>query len=474
MNEIQFEGRVISSRWKILTLQGSGSFGKVFLVWDIDKQEHCAMKIEENKNDDKLKAESKILMSLSTVNQRRQGIPLMHWYGTDTNFSQLNFMVTDMLGPNLEDLFTLCNRKFSLKTVLMIAEGALGLIEYIHEKSIIHRDIKPENFLVGINNNSHLLFIIDFGLSQKYRDSNTHSHITFKENRPLVGTARYMSLNNHLGIEASRRDDLESLGYMLIYFMNGSLPWQGIDSPNKQEKYERIKEKKMKTQIESYCKNLPPEFTVFLNFVRNLMFDEKPDYMFLSKLFDDLFKKMGYARDFKYDWTDSTLINEELISKKTLPFGYFMNEIEEEDEKNSNFSLSDEKQSLSVNSVSNKSATDENKDKSIEKTNPSEISETQQTNGNLPLIDQKMRNIGRIAENKESIFKKMKNEEMAKNKKVKLEGFEPDTLMDDEEKVTPFQNMKKTERSVDQNETNNLEDTEMMNSFSRTQTIEEN
>lgn len=328
MNEIQFEGRMINRRWKILSLLGSGSFGKVFLVWDSEEQDYCAMKIEENKNDDKLKGESKIMLALSNSSQRRQGIPLMRWYGTDTNFSQLNFMVTDILGPNLEDLFVLCNRRFSLKTVLMIADSTISLIEYMHQKSYIHRDIKPENFLVGINNQSHLLYAIDFGLSQRYRDPNTHSHISFRENRPLVGTARYMSINNHLGIEASRRDDLESLGYMLIYFLNGSLPWQGIDSPNKQEKYERIKEKKMKTLVESYCRQIPPEFTIFLNYTRNLIFDEKPDYTFLKKMFDDLYKREGYVRDFCYDWTISSCVNTDLVSKKSLPFMYA---VEEED-----------------------------------------------------------------------------------------------------------------------------------------------
>ena len=220
----------------------------------------------------------------------------------------------------------LCNRRFSLKTVLMIADSAISLIEYIHQKSYIHRDIKPENFLLGIDNNSHLLYAVDFGLSQRYRDPNTYSHVSFKEARPLVGTARYMSINNHLGIEASRRDDLESLGYMLVYFLNGSLPWQGIDSPNKQEKYERIKEKKMKTQIESYCRSSPPEFAIFLNYARNLIFDEKPDYAFLKKLFEDLFKREGYKRDFCYDWTDSRCINLELVQKKVMSFGYVVEE----------------------------------------------------------------------------------------------------------------------------------------------------
>lgn len=160
----------------------------------------------------------------------------------------------DLLGPSLEDLFNFCSRRFTMKTVLMLADQMISRIEFVHNKNFIHRDIKPDNFLMGIGRHCNKVFLIDFGLAKKYRDNRTRQHIMYREDKNLTGTARYASINAHLGIEQSRRDDMESLGYVSMYFNRGSLPWQGLKAATKKQKYEKISEKKMSTPVEVLCK----------------------------------------------------------------------------------------------------------------------------------------------------------------------------------------------------------------------------
>jgi serine/threonine protein kinase len=179
--------------------------------------------------------------------QGGSGIANVKWCGVD---GEENVLVIDLLGPSLEDLLVYCGRKFTLKTVLMLADQMITRIEFMHSKGYLHRDIKPDNFLMGLGRKANQVYIIDFGLAKRYRDSTTNRHIPYRENKNLTGTARYASCNTHLGIEQSRRDDLESLGYVLLYFLRGSLPWQGLKAATKTQKYDKICEKKISTPIE--------------------------------------------------------------------------------------------------------------------------------------------------------------------------------------------------------------------------------
>ena len=227
------------------------------------------------------------------------GIPSIKWCGTEGDY---NVLVMELLGPSLEDLFNFCNRKFSIKTVLLLADQLISRLEYVHSKNFIHRDVKPDNFLMGLGKKGNLVYIIDFGLAKKYRDQRTHLHIPYRENKNLTGTARYASINTHLGIEQSRRDDMESLAYVLMYFNLGTLPWQGLRAGTKRQKYEKISEKKMSTNVESLCRSYPSEFATYLNYCRALQFDDKPDYSFLRQIFRSLFHRQGFTYDYIFDW----------------------------------------------------------------------------------------------------------------------------------------------------------------------------
>lgn len=230
------------------------------------------------------------------------GFPQCYFYGTEGEY---NVMVMDLLGPNLEDLFNYCHRKFSLKTVCLLADQMLHRIEYLHSKGFIHRDLKPENFVMGGDpERSHVLYLIDYGLSKRYLDSRTHVHVTYKEGKSLTGTARYCSINAHLGIEQSRRDDIEALGYIILYFLKrGFLPWQGIrGAQDPQTKNVRISEKKINTRPEALCRDEPPQILNFLTYARGLKFEETPDYVSCREFFASLVDRHNWDRDFVFDW----------------------------------------------------------------------------------------------------------------------------------------------------------------------------
>lgn len=287
----------VGNKFRLGRKIGSGSFGEIYLGTNVQTNEEVAIKLENVKTKHpQLLYESKLYKLL----QGGTGIPNVKWFGVEGDY---NVLVIDLLGPSLEDLFNFCSRKLSLKTVLMLADQMINRVEFVHTKSFLHRDLKPDNFLMGLGRRANQVYIIDFGLAKKYRDSSTHQHIPYRENKNLTGTARYASMNTHLGIEQSRRDDLESLGFVLMYFLRGSLPWQGLKAGNKKQKYDKISEKKVSTSIEALCRGYPAEFASYFHYCRSLRFEDSPDYSYLKRIFRELFIREGFQFDYVFDWT---------------------------------------------------------------------------------------------------------------------------------------------------------------------------
>ncbi|KAF9223443.1 kinase-like protein [Gyrodon lividus] len=289
---------IVGNHFRVGKKIGEGSFGVVFEGTKLLTNQPVAIKFEPRKSDaPQLRDEFRSYRTLNgTV-----GVPQVHHFGQE---GLHNVLVIDLLGPNLEDLFDMCGRKFTIKTVCMAAKQMITRIQSVHDKSLIYRDIKPDNFLVGVpsTKTANIIHIIDFGMAKHYRDPKTKVHIPYRERKSLSGTARYMSINTHLGREQSRRDDLESLGHVFMYFLRGGLPWQGLRAATNKQKYEKIGEKKQTTAISELCEGFPEEFAIYMNYVRKLGFEESPDYDFLRELFTKVLKTIGELDDGIYDW----------------------------------------------------------------------------------------------------------------------------------------------------------------------------
>jgi serine/threonine protein kinase len=228
-----------------------------------------------------------------------------------------NVLAMELLGPSLESLLRRCNGRLSLKSVLQVTLQMLDRIEHMHRKSYIHRDIKPDNFCMGTGEHEGILHIVDFGLSKRFQDAKTKQHLLYRENKSLTGTARYASLNSHQGMELSRRDDLESAAYVLIYLLKGVLPWQGVKGASKMEKYNRIAERKVRHTPEVLCVDIPSEFGEMLRYSRSLGFEGKPDYSYVKKLFLNLARKINITLDAEFDWPHNSLQSLQALRKVT-------------------------------------------------------------------------------------------------------------------------------------------------------------
>lgn len=284
---------------------GSGSFGKVYYGMDINRKKEYAVKVEKSGiKTSVITEEVKIYKDLEGI----EGVPKIYWTGK--NHSD-KIIIMDLLGPSLDKFLKISpDKKLNLESTVNFGQQMVRRIQSIHENDYLHRDIKPNNFLLGKYNrrfNNYFIYVIDFGLSKRYRDNYTKEHSVYKENKQFVGTPRFASINTHLGIKQSRRDDLESIAYILIYFLISELPWQGIRAKTKSEKKEKIRQSKQGTDFNAFRDIIPQEIFDFLNYTKTLGFYDKPDYNYLAALLENIKIEKKFCLNFNYvywEWNE--------------------------------------------------------------------------------------------------------------------------------------------------------------------------
>ena len=300
---------------------GSGSFGEVLYGIHKNSSLEVAVKIlNSDISQDNIKRE----ITFTKLLNGTQGFPTLYYAGV---YDKKNIIVESLLGPSLDKLFKFCGRVFPLKTVCLIGIEMVKRLETMHDKGIIHRDLKPNNLTWGNYNSSYknifsynnntlnaydkldinTIYLIDFGLSCSFWDNSyTQRHYKYASGLNFVGTLRYASLNSHNGIKQSRRDDLESMIYILIYFLKGKLPWQDIKAKNKEERYKNIQQKKSKISIDSLCQDLPNEFADLLKYVKSLKFEARPIYYKFYNSFQSIISKLNceliQEKNYNYIW----------------------------------------------------------------------------------------------------------------------------------------------------------------------------
>ena len=286
-------GRIFFNKYTLIKKLGEGSFGSIYSAKS--QKNWYAIKLEnKNRGQNLLENEAYIM---SYLHGKR--IPIIKSFGYSGDY---NVLVMELMGKSLEEIF----ENLPIKKMTVNCVGKLGLqmveiLEYIHNKHIIHSDIKPDNFVMGKGEKSKYLYLLDFGLAKKYRSSTTLKHYPMIKKKNLTGTARYASINALNGLTQSRRDDLEAVGYVLLYFLRGKLPWQGLHVKKKEDRYHKIMEIKMETTPFQLCKGFPKEFEKYVEYTRNLEFEQDPDYDFLKNLFNNILKEDKNSEN-GYDW----------------------------------------------------------------------------------------------------------------------------------------------------------------------------
>jgi serine/threonine protein kinase len=437
---------ILNGIYRIIKMVGCGAFGEIHLAYDVNMKALRAIKFEmANHKNPQLKHEYSVLEQLNKQDgvgglkgaDTFTGVPKVYYF--DRLEHKYNFMVMEFLGPSLGDLFQLKERNFGMETVLMIAIQVLSRIEYIHEKGFLHRDIKPENFVIGLNEKSNLVYLIDYGLSKRYKDKNSGQHIPYRENKQLVGTVRYASVNAHLGIEQSRRDDLEGIGYVLVYFYLGRLPWQNKTDKGK-PLTQKITEKKLTTPPELLCKKMPREFSYYFHYCKNLKFEDRPDYNSLKSMFADLLMsrmKLNGIKELIYDWFDEENNYRERKKKEMISSSNNKSEIIKYEEENINNNNNNEKNN-ELNKIEEK---EDNKEES-------NLTGTIGKQGSNIIEEEK--------QGDDIINEKNEEENNEKNDKSSISSESGDEKKNEEEKNENDNNNKEDENNKEENNNNNL------------------
>ena len=286
-------GRIFFNKYTLIKKLGEGSFGSIYSA----KSQHnwYAIKLE-NKNRSQYLLENEAYI-MSYLQGKR--IPFIKSFGYSGDY---NVLIMELMGKSLEHIFeNLPIKKMSVNCVGKLGLQMVDILEDIHDKHIIHRDIKPDNFVMGKGEKSKYLYILDFGLAKKYRSSTTLKHYPMIKKKNLTGTARYASINALNGLTQSRRDDLEAVGYVLLYFLRGKLPWQGLHMKKKEDRYHKIMEIKIMTKPSELCEGFPKEFEQYVEYTRNLEYEQDPNYSYLKNLFNSILKEDKNSENY-YDW----------------------------------------------------------------------------------------------------------------------------------------------------------------------------
>ena len=366
------------SKYKAIKKLGEGSFGKVYKAEY--NGEYYALKFEsQNEGQNLLESEATIMSYLKGPN-----IPLIKSFGYSGEY---NVLVMQLLGLSLEDIFNK-REKFSIKTTAMLGYQMINVLQFIHDKHIIHRDIKPDNYVMGLNDMNAVLYLLDFGLAKKYRSSKTLVQYPYVKKKKLTGTARYASIHALEEMEQSRRDDLESTGYVLMYFLRGNLPWQGLKIKTKDNRYQKILDKKKATTSEELCKNFPIEFKEYIDYTRNLGYTESPNYDKLRKNFINVVTKtLKEDFDFIYDWTTQNDIKKRKNNNMILEISKKYTKTEQnENEKDKNDFYDEKSKSNNINAnknIDDEKSKNKEKDKKNHKNKNDDDDDEDDTNGKV-------------------------------------------------------------------------------------------